>query len=366
MEKNTIAQEQIETIFRQQVRSDKKVKNAYLLVHSEKLGIDINIAEGKTGEMQADPKQANHLASVGKLFTASIIGMLHDKGLLHFDDSIAQYLDTDLMHGLHIYKGKSYSSEISIKHLLKQTSGINDVFFPLLRKMIDDPNLEMTVRQAIEWGKTNLKPVGKPGQRHFYTDTNYYLLGLIIESITKKPFHEQIHEMIFDPLKMDNSYINGYSEPNHKPEYPPAHIYLFNTNFIENKRIAKIDYAGGGIVAPLSEYLIFLKALVNEQLVKKTTLNQMIYDDIKMGFPAIGFDYGYSVWKPKSIPLLMPAKYFCWGCVGITGAFMFFHPQTESYIIGTFNDKSYTSKALRFMLTKVIRSLLRLNKKQLT
>ena len=362
MEKTVNVQEKIETIFRQQVRNDKNVKNAYLLVHSYKLGIDINIAEGKTGEIQANPGQANHLASVGKLFTATLIGMLHDKDMLNFDDTIVQYLDTDLMHGLHVYKGKDYSSDISIKHLLKQTSGLNDVFFPLFKKMIDDPNLEMTVRQALEWGKTNLKPVGKPGQKHFYTDTNYYLLGLIIESITKKPFHESIHEMILEPLKMDNAYINGYSEPNSKPEYPPAHIYLFNTNFIENKRIAKIDYAGGGIVAPLSEYLIFMKALVNGQLVKETTLNQMIYDDIKMGFPAIGFDYAYSVWKPKTIPLLMPAKFFCWGCVGITGAFMFFHPQTESYVIGTFNDKSYTSKALRFMLTKIIKSLLKLNK----
>ena len=358
MEKIAIVQEQIEIIFRQQVNSDKKVKNAYLLVHSEKLGIDINIAEGKTGEIKANPKQANHLASVGKLFTATVIGMLHDKGMLDFDDTIAQYLDADLMRGLHIYKGKDYSGDISIKHLLKQTSGLNDVFFPLFKKMIDDPNLEMTVRQTLEWGKTNLRPVGKPGQKHFYTDTNYYLLGLIIENITKKPFHEAVHEMILGPFKMDNAYINGYSEPKSKPEYPPAHIYLFNTNFIENKRIAKIDYAGGGIVAPLSEYLVFMKALVNGQLVKEATLNQMIYDDIKMGFPAIGFDYGYSVWKPKAIPLLMPSKFFCWGCVGITGAFMFFHPQTESYVIGTFNDKSYTSKALRFMLTKVIKALL--------
>jgi D-alanyl-D-alanine carboxypeptidase len=131
MEKTAIVQKQIETIFRQQVNSDKKVKNAYLLVHSEKLGIDINIAEGKTGDIQANPKQANHLASVGKLFTATLIGMLHDKEMLNFDDRIAQHLDTDLMHGLHFYKGKDYSSDITIKHLLKQTSGLNDVFFPL-------------------------------------------------------------------------------------------------------------------------------------------------------------------------------------------------------------------------------------------
>ena len=358
---NTAAiQEKIESTFRQQVQNDKKVENGYLLVHSGKLGIDINIAEGKTGEIQATPEQANHLASVGKLFTATLVSMLRDKGLLSFDDKIVKYLDADLARGLHVYKGEDYTGDISIKHLLKQTSGLNDVFFPLLKKMIDDPGLEMTAEEAVEWGKANLQPVGKPDQKHFYTDTNYYLLGLIIENITKKPFHEAMHEMILDPLKMDNAFISGYSEPKYKPQYPPAHITLLNTNLIENKRIARIDYAGGGVVAPLSEYLVFMKALVNGQLVKEDTLHQMIDDDVKMGIPAIGFDYGYAVWKPKAIPLLMPKKYFCWGCVGVTGAFMFYHPGTEAYVIGSFNDKSYTSKALRFMLSKIINPLLKI------
>lgn len=355
-----MVKDKIETIFRQQVQNDRKLKNAYLLVHSEKLGIDINIAEGKTEGIQANPMQANHMASVGKLFTATLIGMLHDKGLLNFEDKIIKYLDAELISDLHIYKGKDYSGAISIKHLLTQTSGLNDVFFPLLKKMIKDPNLEMTVREALEWGKANLKPVGKPGQRHFYTDTNYYMLGLIIESITKKPFHETVNEMIFQPLKMENAYINGFSEPKIKAHYPPAHIFLYNINLINNKRVAQIDYAGGGVVAPLYEYLIFMKALVNHQLVKEETLKKMIYDDIKMGFPAIGFDYGYSIWKPKAIPLFLPEKYFCWGCVGVTGAFMFFHPKTELYVIGTFNDESYTSKALRFMLMHVIKPLLKI------
>lgn len=360
MGKTASVQERIESRFRQQVQGDRKVRNAYLLVHSEKLGIDLNLAEGQTDGMQAHPGQANHLASVGKLFTSTIIGMLHDQGLLSFDDKIEKHLDAGLMRGLHLLKGKDYSGHITIKHLLKQTSGLNDVFYHLLKKMMNDPGLEMTVREALEWGKANLKPVARPGRKHFYTDTNYYLLGLIIESITRKPFHQAVHEMILEPLQMVNAYINGFSEPKNKPLYPPAHIYLFNTNFIEDKRIARIDYAGGGLVAPLSEYLVFMKALVNGQLVKPATLHQMIYDDVKMGFPAIGFDYGYAVWKPKAIPLLMPGKYFCWGCVGVTGAFMFFHPRTEAYVIGTFNDKSYTSKALRFMLKEVIGPLLKM------
>lgn len=359
--KKSDVQQVIENSFREKVQKDKKVKNAYLLVFSEKLGVNINIAEGKTGTIPASPYQANHLASVGKLFTATLIGMLNDKGLLSLEDKIKNYLDNDLMRGLHIYKGKEYSNDITIKHLLTQTSGLNDVFFPLLHKMIGDPNLEITVKRALEWGKTNTKPVGKPGQKHYYTDTNYYLLGLIIENITKKGFHEVMHEMIFNPLAMENAYINGYSSPTKRPQYRAANIYLYNKNLIDNKKVAKIDYAGGGVVAPLNEFLIFMKALVNHNLVKKETLNKMIYDDIKMGFPAIGFDYGYSIWKPKAIPLLMPEKYFCWGCVGITGAFMFYHPSTEAYVIGTFNDKSYTSKALRFMLVKVIKPLQKIN-----
>lgn len=100
-----------------------------MLVHSEKSGININIAEGNTGEVKADPGQANHLASVGKLFTATVIGMLNDKGLLNFEDKIAQYLDAELMNKLHVYKDRDYSGDITIKHLLKQTSGLNDVFF---------------------------------------------------------------------------------------------------------------------------------------------------------------------------------------------------------------------------------------------
>lgn len=360
MEKHIGEQNKIESAFRQQVQKDKNVKNAYLLVHSEKLGIDLNIAEGKTGEIQANPEQATHLASSGKLFTATIVAMLCHRGLLSFDDKISKHLDADLMRGLHVYKGREYSGDITVRQLLMQTSGLNDVFFPLLEKMLEDPNLEMTVREALEWGKTNLKPVAVPGRRHYYTDTNYYLLGLIIESITEKPFHEAVHEMIFAPLGMDNAYVNGHSEPKAKPAYPPAHIYLFNINLIDNERIARLDYAGGGIVAPLSEFLLFMKALVDGRLVKQATLNQMIYDDVNMGFPVLGFRYGYSVWKPRAIPLLLPEKFFCWGCVGVTGAFIFYHPGTETHVIGTFNDKLYTSKALRFMLMQVIKPLLKL------
>ncbi len=354
MEKPAVASK-IETLFRQQVQKDKKVQNAYLLVDSEKCGIRLNLAEGKTDGMKAHPGQPNHLASVGKLFTATLVAMLHEEGKLMFDDKISRYLDGELMDKLHVYKGKEYSGEIMISHLLNQTSGLNDVFFPLLEKLKQSP-LEINPREAVFWGKENLKPVGRPGEKHFYTDTNYYLLGMIVENITQKPFHEVLHQKIFEPLGMKHAWMDGYSHPAAKPEYPVAKLYIDDLDVRTLQGFHRIDYAGGGVVAPLEEYLSFMKALVNNQLVKADTLQRMMSDDHRSN---TGIRYGYAIWKFVPIPLLLPEKFFCWGCVGVTGAYMFYHPRTESYIIGSFNDTSYRSKALRFMLSKVIKNLLK-------
>lgn len=355
---NQIVKENIETSFRRLVNKDKRIRNAYLLVNSAKADLDIMIAEGNTGGIKANINQANHLASVGKIFTATVIGMLGEKGLVSYNDSISKYLDADLMKGLHIYKNKDYSDKITVRNLLMQTSGLNDVFYHLWKKIINDPELQITPRQAVVWGKENLKPVAVPGKRLFYTDTNYYLLGLIIENILKKQFHEVIHELIFTPLKMEYSSINGYSKPLKDSGYPVAGIYIKNNELLSFKNMYLIDYAGGGVIAPLSDYLLFIKALVSNKLITSKTLDLMISDDIDMGFPTIGFRYGYSVWKPKSIPLLIPKKLYCWGCFGVTGAFMFYHPLTETYVIGSFNDFAYRGKALDFMFNKVLKPIL--------
>jgi D-alanyl-D-alanine carboxypeptidase len=358
MDKITV-KSKIEMLFRKQVQNDKKVKNAYLLVHSDKLNIHLNIAEGETENIKANPEQPNHLASVGKLFTATIVSILFEKQKLDFNDRISKYLDPELMNRLHFYKGKDYSDQITIRHLLMQTSGLNDVFYHLWKKMVDDPMFRTTPREAVLWGKENLKPVAVPGKRHFYTDTNYYLLGLIIEKITNKKFHEAMHELIFDPIGMQHAYMHGFSKPKLDSRYPAAKLYIKGIDLFSIEGIYQIDYAGGSVIAPFEEYLMFMKSLLNRKIIKKETLNQMIDDDIYMGFPTVGFDYGYSIWKLKTIPVIMPDKYSCWGCVGVTGAFMFYHPVTESYIIGTFNDFSYRGKALQFMARKVIKQLLK-------
>jgi len=344
----------IETNFRKEAHGSKKVKNAYLLVHNENRDLHLNIAEGETDGVPAHPAQPVHMASVGKLFTATVTGLLHEQGKLSFDDPVAKYLDEELMSDLHVYKGKEYSREIRVYQLLQQTSGLYDVFYKLWSMMVREP-FEIKPREAVEWGKKNMTPVAPPGKKLHYTDTNYYLMGLVIERVTGKPFHEVLHEVLFDPLEMRNARMWGYSEPAEETEYPMASMWIDGTDVRKIPQLSRIDYAGGGITAPMEDYLKFMNALTSNRLVSRETFERMLNDEVPMGFPTIGFNYGYSIWKFRPIPLLLPKKLICWGCVGVTGAFMFFHPGTATTIIGSFNDMAYRSKALNFMIRKVVK-----------
>ncbi len=348
----------IESAFKKQVQNDRNVRGAYLRVQSEKVGVDLNIAESGNGS-SVHVDQPNHLASVGKLFTATLIALLSEQGKLDFTDRIGNYLDSDLMNGLHVYHGHDYSNEITIRQLLMQTSGLYDVFYTLWEKMMADPSFTISTREAIEWGKEHMKPVAEPGKKHHYTDTNYYLLGFIVERLTGRPFYEAMHDMIFQPLGMSHAWMHGFSSPAEQPGHPAAGLYVKDTDFSKVAGAPAIDHAGGSVIAPLSEYLLFLKSLTSHRLIREETLEKMITDDVHMGFPTVGFDYGYSVWKLRSIPLLMPPQLYCWGCVGVTGAFLFYHPGTESHIVGTFNNFAYRAKALTFMAQKVIKELVR-------
>ncbi len=336
----------IEVLFRRQVIKDPKVINAFLLVHSENTGLHINLAEGKGENGIPTPQQPNYMASVGKLFTSVIVSKLHEKGLLSFEDRINSYLDSGLMDSLHVYKGKDYSPDIQIRHLLNQTSGLPDNFFSLLKKLLADPSFDIRPREAIEWAKKNLTPKAVPGKKSYYTDTNYHLLGLIIEKVCGEPFHAVLKKMIFDPIGMKHAYMLHYSEPEQASPQPEAGFYIDQTRLNDIKGFASIDYAGGGVVAPLEDLLLFMKALVGHQLVSKETFALMKQDKARLN-PA--FDYGYGIWQVRNIPLLMPAKYRSWGVLGATGAFMFYHPELNAYVIGNFNHITWQRKCVRFM-----------------
>ncbi|RUL52160.1 MULTISPECIES: serine hydrolase [Lysinibacillus] len=349
MEKTKV-QIEIEQFFKNKVKKDLKIHNAYLRVHSEKYRIDFSM---NTGKESIHPDQPFYIASISKLFTSVLFAQLIEQGHCSYEDKISKYLEIDILNNLHIYKGKDYTHEIKIKHLLNNTSGLHDFFEdkPVKGKafvdlILDDPNRTWTPQEVIQWAKENLKTHFPPGERFHYSDTGYHLLGLIIEKITGLSFHEVLSKNIFEPLGMKHSHFSRM-KPLEESPYEIAKIYMRNINVTHYQSMRSSVYAGGGIVSTTGDLLKFMKALVHYQLLQKKTIEKMKNDCGKF---FLGIDYGYGVMNIKTIPLLMPAKYNSWGNAGSTGSFMFYHPVTDTYIIGTLNQSGYGQKGIKLML----------------
>lgn len=162
-----------------------------------------------------DSISSNHLFETGsttKTITSACILALHDEGVLSLEDSIHNWLPT-LPH---------IDSTITIKQLLRHQSGISDlllnpVFQPTL---LQDPNRIWTAEEAIE---TFIQaPIFSSGTSWSYSNTNYILLGMIIEKATGHTFDEELKQRFFTPLSLSsfrNPAIDSIIEPY-------AHLWL--------------------------------------------------------------------------------------------------------------------------------------------
>jgi D-alanyl-D-alanine carboxypeptidase len=82
---------------------------------------------GATGEMQADSRY--FIASVTKLYVTAVMMRLTEEKRLTLEDKITEYLPEEHTRGLHILNGVDYTTQIKLRHLISNTSGLPDYFF---------------------------------------------------------------------------------------------------------------------------------------------------------------------------------------------------------------------------------------------
>jgi len=357
------AYRQIKEELERMVLKDKNLKHALLLVHSDKYDFHWKLAFGTTGT-EHTPITSDypyHIASIGKTFTSAVIARLYERGEINYDDPISRYLSPEMLENLFVYKGMDYSNEVLVRHLLNHTSGIADYWEdkPIEGKsikelVIEEPKRFWKPEDTIDHTRYNQKAVSSPGKKFHYSDTAYNLLGKIIEEITQKPFHENLQTEIFNPLGMDNSYLLYRSEPNEKSPYPILDTYIGKYEVSGFKSIS-VDWAGGGIVTTTEDLLLFHKALVNNTLIKKETFELCSKDVARFGF---GIDYGYGILflNIGKMLIFQPEELNMWGNFGSIGAFMFYNPAYDVYIIGSFNHSNYIRRQVRFIIY-VIRTI---------
>ena len=299
-----------------------------------------------------------YIASITKLYTAAVIMRLYEKGALSLDDAMAKYLSENLIRGIHVYKGKDYSQEITIKQLLSHTSGIADYYSQrpeggksLFELLLEEPKQSWTVKQTIERARDNLKPNFKPGADAAYSDTNFQLLGKIIEAITGKPLYTVYQDFIFRPLGLKHTWLVGYPETRIPPSATTADVF-YKDNNITKTRSNGAYWADGGIVSTAEEMIIFLKALNEGRIISRDTL-KLMHNWHKLHFP-LQYGYGTMYFKlPWFINMVMRVPPL-WGHSGSTGSFLYYSEDSNLYMAGSINQVDSKIKPFKLM-GKVVR-----------
>jgi D-alanyl-D-alanine carboxypeptidase len=150
-------------------------------------------------------------ASITKLMTGTLALMLQEKGILDLDDPLSKYIDGKVLEQLENAKDKT------IRHCLNHTTGIYD--------LTTNPDYYLAVlnNPIKRWEPMDLLPFayGKPGYpldkyKAYYSNTNTVLVVLCIERATGQSHASLLKEMIWNPLKMYNTFYQGHDElPDH-------------------------------------------------------------------------------------------------------------------------------------------------------
>ncbi len=192
------------------------------------------------------------IGSLTKQFTALLILQLKQEGKLKLDDKIIDHLP---------WYFKNTGNKITIHHLLSMTSG--------LQNYTDDANPVMEREElapkdfAIKYFKDTVR--FEPGKNIQYCNTGYYILGMIIEAITKKPYETFLQERVFDVLRMKNS---GIQIPNQLIPYLAEGYSLYMGEYIIPHSIntKTMTYSAGAIYSTVEDLFLWDKSFYTDTL----------------------------------------------------------------------------------------------------
>ncbi len=312
------------------------------------------VAHYAGGAGDISPNTPYFIASATKLFVVTLFLQLADEQKLRLDDPIGKYISPELLQGLHVLDGVDHSAAITIRHLLAQTSGLPDYFSgkgpdgrSLEKKLLAGQDRYWTAEEAVAMSK-EMQPEfapGTPGKAH-YSDTNYQLLGIILQQITGRSFNTLIQERICRPLAMQSTYVYN-DTADHKPvplRYKKAelHIPMAMTS-------VTVD---GGIVSTAEDMQVFLQAFHRGKLFKVEWLPEMMqWNPI---FPP--FDYGVGIMQfrlPGFYTLGRPTPALI-GHSGLSGAFAFYSAEDNLYFTGTVNQLGKRGDSFKLIIRVIM------------
>lgn len=308
------------------------------------------------------------IASTTKLYVTALIMQLRREGRLELDAPAARYLEPSIMQGIHRLRGVDSGNTITVRQLLSHTSGIADYFEQ--RRRDGSSQFRNSLRHDFGWSfddvlritKEQLAPKFAPGTpgRAFYSDTNYQLLGAIIERLDGVAWEEALRRRIIEPLGLTQTYPFTIGSLNRYTEVAPM---LYGKKPLVIPLVMASVRADGGIVSTAADGITFLKAFMTGKLFPLTYLEEMqrSWNPI---FPPLEYGVGlmrFALPRYYTIFMQMPPMV---GHSGASGAVLFYVPKLDLYISGTVNQIKSRSLSYNLMTRLVMTFMSALGKGQ--
>lgn len=228
------------------------------------------------GKIKANTNTKYKIGSISKMFTSAIVFQLIEEKKLTMDTKLSKF-----------YPKVKNADKITIGNLLQHKSGIHNYtadesFGPLLTK--HQPKTAMV--KLIE----GFTPDFDPGSRAEYSNSNYLLLGYIIENITQKSYKTNVADRIVKKAGLKNTYY--FSKVN--PAKNEAYSFSFDgTKWnVEDEWNESVAAAAGALQSTPTDLTKFIKALFDGKIISKSSLAEMTAMDAGYGKGILQFPFG--------------------------------------------------------------------------
>lgn len=223
------------------------------------------------------------IASITKLFTATLIMKLRQAGKLDLDKPIVTYLPD--------YRGAG-AAKVKLRHLLNHTSGIENFdkgltsYADAARNGIPAYQIPHTPRELMDRFASG-PLMHEPGSTFDYNNADYVILGQIIEAVESAPFDQIVARDITGPLKLASTgmasqarIVPRLASSYYKDEQAPLanDLPVYSQNW----------YAAGGMYSSADDLLIFADALYGNRLLSEQERAELLTPGLD--------EYGFGLW----------------------------------------------------------------------
>jgi CubicO group peptidase (beta-lactamase class C family) len=211
-------------------------------------------------DIPATAETVYRIGSITKQFTSAAVMQLVEQGKVSLDDDITKYFPGFSTHG----------QRILVRHLMNHTSGIPSYTdIPSFGRVVTldlphDSLLAMVQRDSLMFS---------PGSGFYYNNTGYYMLGMLIEKVTGRPYGEYLDQQLFQPLGMRATrYCATGPIIKHRAQgYGAEHGSLVNATYID----MNLPFAAGSLCSTVGDMVKWESALFGGKVVSKGSLAQM-------------------------------------------------------------------------------------------